>query len=393
MVVTKACGVPCGLGSQTLSLHLDNTRRLRSYAIPLTIVCLFLGIFYARAEDTLGSSAVPAPRITFLSLAEAKEVIVDDSLDPYFTLLTPLEMGVKTGRPLSSTTREEQVRECRERYVANVLEFGEEEREAIRQIVEAVFPFLHERYLLFASLPWSFLKITERIEGGLPHTRGRHIILSSRQTERLAAVFSKETRSSFQALLPHAVLLIHEQFHVFQRLHPDLFLELYEEIWGFRHVPTIQTHPDLDRLHVVNPDATDCNWVMPLGRSLRKRIIQPFLCFTNEVPERALRMPQHFVLLAVELEEGEEGYRVRTDPDGRPHVSPLLAETEYRYRFGGSTHIYHPHEASADLFATLVATEIQIQQHELSQEVLNRLPPSLRAFRAWVQKRLGSNSQ
>ena len=50
-----------------------------------------------------------------------------------------------------------------------------------------------------------------------------------------------------------------------------------------------------------------------------------------------------------------DGFRVQQSPDGQPKYSQLMSVRAYREVFPLlTTNIYHPHEASADLFAKLV---------------------------------------
>ena len=51
--------------------------------------------------------------------------------------------------------------------------------------MEKIEPAVHDDYPAFAQTPWSFLKVYDRIEGGLPHTRGPHITYSERVCRRL----------------------------------------------------------------------------------------------------------------------------------------------------------------------------------------------------------------
>ena len=59
-------------------------------------------------------------------------------------------------------------------------------------------------------------------------------------------------------------LLLHEQMHVFQRAHAEMFDSLYMGQWGFIRAKTIATCPWIVEHQLLNPDAVDCPWVFPI---------------------------------------------------------------------------------------------------------------------------------
>ena len=62
-------------------------------------------------------------------------------------------------------------------------------------------------------------------------------------------------------------------------------------------------------------------------------------------------------MIAIRLERTSYGFRVTTDEKGRPVFLNLLDVKPYVSIFQNSHNIYHPDEASADLFARLVISE------------------------------------
>lgn len=72
--------------------------------------------------------------ITFMDIEAGKVAIIDDSLDPYFDRMQPMEMSAKTGSPITGQTLAEQRAQCRQRDQAGVQEFTDAEKEVIRQM-------------------------------------------------------------------------------------------------------------------------------------------------------------------------------------------------------------------------------------------------------------------
>ena len=201
-----------------------------------------------------------APEVSFADLDTGRAAIIDDA--DYFDRMQPMEMEAKTGLPLTTAKLADQRSECRRRYQAAVREFTQEEKAAIRGLVALVDPTVSKNYPLYAQTPWNFLKVASNIEGGLPHTCGKHIVLAESVCQWL---LNGQARTRGQHVqLDKMELLLHEQMHVFQRAHGDLFDSLYMGQWGFVRAKTITTCPWIVEHQLLNPDAVDCPWVFPI---------------------------------------------------------------------------------------------------------------------------------
>jgi hypothetical protein len=359
----------------------------RGLALWLGVVLLSLGgeVFGepGAAADQAPSTGPASSSITFLTAEQARTAIVDDSLDPYFEKLQPMEMSAKTGRAITGKTLAEQRAECRRRYQAEVRDFTMEEKETLRSLVEQLSPALRKDYPLFAETPWSFLKVSHRVEGGLPHTRGKHIVLPEGFCLRLVAQMRNDPHGGNSWVCN---LLVHEQMHVFQRLHPGVLDDLYTKVWGFERAEDIQGCPWLTSHHVVNPDGADCCWVFPIRNGEGTNYIWPLVIFREG--EGLKRMPRDFRMVAIELDKTEKGFRVRVDEDGKPVFRNLLRVPEYRKAFAPSRNIYHPHEASADMFAMIVLSDASILEGGPPDSRRDTAKETLEAERKWFRRNL-----
>jgi hypothetical protein len=200
--------------------------------LPAVILCLSNCTFGVEKSDRKEASEAThsSVSVTFLDIEAGKAAIIDDSLDPYFDQLQPMEMSAKTGSAISGKTLEEQRQQCRRRFQAGVREFSDEEKKAITRCVKGLYPALGQQYPVFAKTPWSFLKVSDSIEGGLSHTRDKYIIFSERTCSRIARLYQTDPE---RAAMSFGRLLVHEQMHVFQRVNPGFFDSLYTDIWGF----------------------------------------------------------------------------------------------------------------------------------------------------------------
>jgi hypothetical protein len=348
------------------------------------IVLLVLALpWHALAQRAL---AQPAVVVAFADLAEGRAAIVNDPA--YFDHLQPMEMEAKTGQPLLAGTLAEQRAECRRRYQAAVREFTADEKTAIRNAVEAVDPEVRKNYPQFADMPWNFLKVASTLESGFPHTRGKHIIFAESVCRRVFGQARSGTRTAPPD--PMSVykmeLLLHEQMHVFQRAHAELFDSLYVNQWGFIRAKSIATCPWIVEHQLLNPDAIDCPWVFPIKQPDGTKYIWPLVSFSDGPAPK--RMDWDFTMLAFYVIREGNGFRVEQTADRRPKYSQLLSVRAYRQVFGESTNIYHPHEAAADLFARLVVFDSPLSAR-MSEAQRAAGEKTYGPLRSWFRKNLG----
>jgi hypothetical protein len=326
----------------------------RGTCVVLALVSLTSSPSRTRADEP----RQPAAKVTFLDVDAAKAAIVDDSKDPYFERLTPTEMTVKTGRPITGATREEQLKETKARYQAAVMAFTDEDRELISNLIAQVDPALRREMPRFADQPWSFIKVNGTIEGGMGHTRGGHIVLPVPMLQML-----RFWRGAEPAGGPAGGVLVHEQTHVIERAHPEWFTKLYTDVLGFQKAKHIVSDPWIAARHVVNPDGPDVSWVMPIkSEDGSTRWVWPLILLGGPDATSFRGMEK----VAFDLEPGENGnFRVKLGADGVPVHEPLDDVQAYAKAVRTPQSSYHPNEIAADLVAKLVTSHAETGEDEL----------------------------
>jgi hypothetical protein len=320
------------------------------------------------------AAADQGPDIAFLTAEQGRVAIVDESDEPYFSLLQTGEMSAKTAAEIDGGTLDAQRSSCRRRYQAAVRDFSDQEQAAVRRIVTGVHPYLQERYPVFAAQPWRFLKVAPSIEGGMPHTRGRCIVLSDEVLPSLAD--GDATHVNEEGM----VLLVHEQTHVLQRLHAELFVPLFTESWGMVRMPRAPELPEgLRQRQMVNPDGIACVWAFPAEVGGVAVLIQPLveLGIKRPVP----LMPDDFVVVALAVEKRGDGYAYMLDPGGRVQGVALKSVRSYIDAFMPSEENFHPNEICGELFAQLVINGL------LGRSTAET--PCQKGLRGWADEYLG----
>ena len=313
--------------------------------------------------------------LAFLTAEQARVAIVDESVEPYFSLLQTQEMSAKTGSVIDGDTLEAQRDACRKRYQAGVREFAPAEQAALRRVVAGVQPFLTAHYPAFAAEPWRFIKIARSFEGGMPHTRGHCIVLSD-------DVLPMYVQGDARPANPQGtMLLVHEQTHVVQRLHPEWFAPLYTESWGMVHLPAAPPATgELSRHQLVNPDGIACVWAFPVQQDGKSALFQPqvLLGGGKAVP----RMPADFAVVALAIERRGEAYGYVLTADGKPRSLPLDSVAAYQEAFAPSEENFHPNEICAELFSRMVTLDLLGRPEDGT--------PCQKGLRGWAGSYLGA---
>ncbi len=292
-----------------------------------------------------------AVEVHFPEVEEARAILLDEEMEPYFSGLQPREIALMSGAALPPEILAGGLEACRaearRRWAADVRSYTAEEQQALRAAIEALSARLRPDFPLFAEQPWVLLKVRAGHCWGMPHTRGP------------AIVFDEEVVRALTAAPPERAfgLLAHEQMHVFQRRHPERMRRFYQRDFGLVDAPSIEGHAWLDRNQVTNPDGVRLEWVLRQGTGEAARYFWPRTILDPESDAVAGGRPP-FLALAVELERRPDGgFRVMTDPEGVPRHSPLTELPAYLQAFPEGYAHDHPNEVSAYLFDALAVED------------------------------------
>jgi hypothetical protein len=290
------------------------------------------------------AAAAPPADVRFLDSDEAAAALTDGPDAAYFERMNLREIRARMQTPLEGMTTAEARSALRRFYAAQAQSFDDDEKAAIRGIVDRMQPQLAARAPLYARTPWSFVKLSSQAEGGLPHTRGAHVVLPADAVEHWTGR-DREARKAgrLAAATFGAGLLVHEQTHVLQRADPERFEPLYIQALGFIRLPEAPTTAWLAQHLVQNPDAPDLAWAFPLERIGGRGWIMPTTVL-RDVP--APRMPQDFEVVAVPVAPRNGRWKVLDDSDA-PRFKPLSKVPGYERFFPYAEEAIHPNEIAA----------------------------------------------
>lgn len=315
----------------------------------ISLLLMFLAFML---QTGIVSAAEPAAgkataAVHFYSRDEARKALTEGEGKAYFDSLQLIEMKAKTGLALNALSLEEARVQTRHHYAESVMEFTSNERAALLSVTDHLRPLLAAKAPLYARTPWAFLKVSNHVEGGLPHTHSGYIVLAPSFLEPLAEVYKNGQLETLYAVA--SSLLVHEQTHVLERNHPALFASLFSDVFGFTHISPSPVTPELLKYGVVNPDGPDNEWAYPIQEGTHQQWVMPFLMITKDSGQP--RMPDDFQTMGVYLEKNAGHWRV-VNVDQHPLIKSLSEIPQYAGAFPYFEDFYHPNEIAANLFAS-----------------------------------------
>ena len=293
-----------------------------------------------RQATTTSVTASP-PQVAFLSPEAGAAALAGDT---YYADMAMLDLRARMKSPLAGTSLEDARVAVRAYDAAAVLAFTDEERAAIGGVIERMQSLLAVRAPLYARTPWSLVKLDDRAEGGMPHTRGPHIVMPRRVAETYAAMHRDLSAKGTLASSPRGRnLLVHEQTHVLERANPARFEPLFTGVFGFTRMTPAPATPWLTAHTGVNPDGPDVVWAFALEPVGGSGWIMPDVIFPDvPVP----RMPEDFQAVGIEVTRTADGWKI-VEENGQPKRRDLDKIPGFDDHFPFADEDFHPNEIAA----------------------------------------------
>jgi len=287
------------------------------------------------------------PSVEFLSKSESALAILDESYEPYFSILQIREIRVLTAKQPPTTNIDQARQFARKEFSSAVSSFTKDEKAAILFVTASIKSTFHKQNLdIIANHPWKFIKIQDWLCGGYAHTRGDYIILSQRHLDHLTSDWSDNMSKNDSLLLLKKLgsLLVHEQFHSLQRQYPAKFDSLYIGSWGFQKA-IVEADSAIIINQLTNPDAPKAEWIVCYDNN--NYWVRTLIRANIENPQ----MGKDFMDFVFTIESKNNKYVVKRDSLNNYTKQRLSDFTQYTSLFAVTQGLDHPNEISAYMFS------------------------------------------
>lgn len=288
--------------------------------------------------------------VYLLNAREGAEAILDDQGEPFFSILTTLDLSVRMGVSLDPRDFEKNKDRFVEFLKSSVRNWTPQEEKTFLEVLKAAHKAAISVTPDLIPQKWVFIKTTGQEEGGAFYTRGGAIVVPQ---ESLTGLLTDPRCSAL------AREMIHESFHLYSRRHPEKRVQLYQCL-GFTKMGSLVLGPQLSRRRMTNPDAPDFSY----GITLRNSKGEPFraiLVTYSKVPEFTPEVKGLFSYVTFGLFEVQlngESWRVVADQRGdQRSLNPETARGFFEQIGRNTPYILHPEEILADNVAILALTE------------------------------------
>ena len=227
-------------------------------------------------------------------------------------------------------------------YNNNILEFTKDEKDkiifTIHLTLKNINPKISKNIINNYFKNWNILKVSNLFEDKLPHTIHNVIILPQDFITLLKKINENQNENQNILIKEIGSTLLHEQIHIWQRLHPKLFNTLYVKYWNFKKGPCNIINNILEKENNIfqrkNPDGLDENWLFN---------------YTNN----------EYLLISVKLKNDSKDlgdiqkYGILLSKDNYEIITIQKLNTfKYFYSFFGiKDNNYHPNELSASMIS------------------------------------------
>ncbi len=303
----------------------------------------FVLIVLGMISSTLNSTM--ATEYKFADIPTAIQILTAD--DEYLTNMKAIEIALQIG----SATADKTIEDLKAHYAANVIEWPEAERELMKALLVKNKKKLEKIEHLLPDTIY-FIKVTDAVESGIPHTRGNAFVSPARRTSISTKLF------------------FHQIFHILSRNHRIKRASLYNII-GFRPC-YFQPTEEIDKYTIRNPEAPFTEFFLPVEIDDRDTYVMNYLHTTydgfNSSVEHGFDGHISGDLIEVTVDDGICKPVIKTD--GAANIYKHEDVPDYYEKVGHNTKFdIHPEEIIADNFAFMMMERKYLFNPEIPEEI------------------------
>ncbi|VAV93013.1 hypothetical protein MNBD_ALPHA02-1224 [hydrothermal vent metagenome] len=280
-------------------------------------------------------------QFVFADIKTGQAILTAD--DNYFNRMSAAEIAIRSRSATATKTADD----LKAQYAANVLEWTDQEKAQITQLVADNRKKLNG---IASLLPAKviFIKVTDQVEGGLPHTRANAIILPLSDKPLTEKLF------------------YHELFHVLSRNQKARHDSLYDLI-GFKSCDFTAT-AEIQAKMLTNPDVPAEGYYLPVTIDNKPSAIMTFLhaAYPAFNPEVKGGFGGHFGFGLLKLKVSDGHCTVDPDPAGKAQILNPGTVPEFFAAIGQNTsYIIHPEEVLAENFVFVMTDKQGLPNPEI----------------------------
>lgn len=227
-----------------------------------------------------------------------------------------------------------------------------------------IIPKIKSIYPKFDYDNWYIIQSNSNIEGNMPFTISKYIILPETYINKSMEFATNESMESSIKYLGD--ILIHEKMHIVQRQNQPLFSNFYQKFWNFSYLSNINIPNNIESKIRSNPDGLDINWVYINPKNNRKYLVLSLLKHNTK----------H--LSSVDIVH----YPIFPSNHQYYLKNSLKTNREYDKFFCHLSFAYHPNEISAYLFS-----EIMLASWGLTK--IDYQCPAMICYLTWLKHTFG----
>ena len=267
--------------------------------------------------------------------------------DEYLASMKPIEIALRVGSPTADKTMED----LKAHYAANVIDYPAAEKALMKALLVTHKKKLEKIAHLMPDTVY-FIKVTDEVESGIPHTRGN-------------AFVSPERRTSISTKL-----FFHQIFHILSRHNRIKRASLYN-ILGFRPC-YFQPTANVDKFSVRNPEAPFTEFFLPVEINDRDTAVMSYLYTDKEGFDPTIEggFDGHITGALIEVNVENGICKPIINKNGKPNLFKHEDIPDFYDTVGYNTNFdIHPEEIIADNFAFLMMKSSDLPNPEIPEEL------------------------
>ena len=267
--------------------------------------------------------------------------------DEYLNNMKSIEIALQVGSPTADKT----IDDLKAFYAANVIDWPEAEKALMKALLVTHKKKLAKIAHLMPEKVY-FIKVSDNVESGIPHTRGN-------------AFVSPERRTSISTKL-----FFHQIFHILSRNNRSKRASLYKLI-NFRPCD-FQPTPEIDKYTIRNPEAPFTEFYVPVEIDDRDTYVMNYLHTTYDGfdPSVERGFDGHISGDLIEVTVNNGLCKPVLNADGSAKIYKHEDVPDYYEQVGHNTNFdIHPEEIVADNFAFLMMGKKDLEDPDIPEDI------------------------